>query len=163
VHIVCWVNRSAYLYVLWVNTEGQVLPVYPRLEGDWARRPAQETPVRQLRLPEKAGGVWPIDPGPAGMETLLLLAREEPLSRERERDLEKALTGLGPQPMADELDVAWFENGEVVRDEPERAPNLKATLESSNPLLRQQRALEERLKDLFPYRRGISFANRGGK
>jgi len=115
--------------------------------------------VRKLRLPAEPGGVWRIDPGPAGMETVLLLAREEPLRE----DLTKELAGLGPQPMVDELDVAWFENGEVVRDEPERAPNLKATLESSNPLLRQQRALEERLKGLFVYARGISFANRGGK
>jgi hypothetical protein len=61
------------------------------------------------------------------------------------------------------LDVAWFENGALVRDEPERAPNLKAPREGSNPLVRRQRALEERLEKLFPYRRGISFANRGGK
>jgi serine/threonine protein kinase len=159
VQVVASVNRPAYLYVLWVNTEGKVLPVYPWVKGDWRRRPAQEAPVRKLRLPAEPGGVWRIDPGPAGMETLLLLAREEPLRE----DLAKALAGLGPQPMVDEMDVAWFENGALVRDEAERAPNLKATLEGSNPLLRQQRALEERLKGHFSYSRGICFANRGGK
>jgi hypothetical protein len=94
------------------------------------------------------------------METLVLLARESPLPRDV--DLEKLLGKLGPQAMPDELAVAWFEDGEVVRDEPERAPNLGKSQASSNPLLRTQGLLRQRLRGLFAYSRAVSFANRGG-
>jgi serine/threonine protein kinase len=161
VRVVAELNRPAYLYVLWIDTRGKVLPVYPWLEGEWGRRPDQERPVQRLGLPEKPGDVWPILPGPAGMEALVLLARETPL--QREVDLAKALGDRGPQPLLDEMDVAWFENGELVRDEPERGPNLKEPGEGSNPVLRTQGLLRERLKDLgFTYTRAITFANRGG-
>jgi hypothetical protein len=114
-----------------------------------------------LSLPEKPGDIWPIKPGPAGMETLVLLARETPLPREV--DLAKALGDLGAQPLLDEMDVAWFENGELLRDEPERAPNLKEARLGSSPLLHTQGVLHERLKGLgFTYTRAITFANRGG-
>jgi hypothetical protein len=61
------------------------------------------------------------------------------------------------------MDVAWFENGELVRGDPERAPNLKEPREGSSPVLRAQGVLHERLKGLgFTYTRAVTFANRGG-
>jgi hypothetical protein len=161
VRVVAELNRPAYLYVLWIDTQGKVWPVYPWLEGEWDRRPEQERPVQRLSLPEKPGDIWPIKPGPAGMETLVLLARETPLPREV--DLAKALGDLGPQPLLDEMDVAWFENGELERGDPERGPNLKEPREGSSPVLRTQGALQERLKGLgFTYTQAVTFANRGG-
>jgi serine/threonine protein kinase len=160
VRVVAELNRPAYLYVLWIDTRGKVGPVYPWLGGEW-ERPEQERAVQRLSLPEKPGDIWPIKPGPAGMEALVLLAREAPLSPEV--DLAKALGDLGPQPLLDEMDVAWFENGELVRGEPERAPNLKEARPGSSPVLRTQGALQERLKGLgFTYTRAVTFANRGG-
>jgi hypothetical protein len=134
--------------------------VYPWLEGEW-ERPQQERAVQRLSLPEKPGDMWPIKPGPAGMETLVLLARETPLPREV--DLAKALGDLGAQPLLDEMDVAWFENGELERGDPERGPNLKEPREGSSPVLRTQGLLRERLKGLgFTYTQAVTFANRGG-
>jgi serine/threonine protein kinase len=161
VRVVAELNRPAYLYVLWIDTEGKPKPVYPWLGGEWGRRPEQERAVQRLSLPEKPEDVWRIEPGPAGMETLALLAREAPLPREV--DLAKALGDLGAQPLVDEMDVAWFENGELVRGEPERAPNLKEARPGSSPVLRTQGVLRERLKGLgFTYTRAVTFANRGG-
>jgi hypothetical protein len=160
VRVVAELNRPAYLYVLWIDTQGKVLPVYPWLGGEWGR-PEQERPVQRLSLPEKPGDIWPIKPGPAGMETLVLLARGAPLPPEV--DLAKALGELGQQPLLDEMDVAWFENGELVRGDPERAPNLKEARPGSSPVLRAQGVLQERLKGLgFTYTRAVTFANRGG-
>jgi serine/threonine protein kinase len=160
VRVVVKLNRPAYLYVLWIDTRGEVGPVYPWLEGEW-ERPEQERVVQRLSLPEKPGDIWPIKPGPAGMETLVLLARETPLPREV--DLAKALGDLGPQPLLDEQDVAWFENGELERGDPERGPNLKEPREGSSPVLHTQGLLRERLKGLgFTYTQAVTFANRGG-
>ena len=39
--------------------------------------------------------------------------------------------------------MAWFQNGEVVRDEPNRGPNLGKTHDASHPVLRTQRRLYE--------------------
>jgi hypothetical protein len=160
-------NRPAYLYVLWIDTEGTVLPVYPWIKGDWKRRP-EEKPVRKLQLPEKSTRPGPpvfhVDPGPAGMETMLLLVRETPLPADV--DLAKALSGLGRQGRSreEELnDVAWFENGRLVTREKERAANLKDVGESSNPVLRLQYTLRERLGGHFEYTRAVTFGNRGGK
>jgi serine/threonine protein kinase len=161
VRVVAELNRPAYLYVLWIDTRGEVGPVYPWREGKWGRRPEQERPVQRLNLPENPGEIWPILPGPAGMETLVLLAREAPLPPEV--DLAQALGELGPQPLLDEMDVAWFENGALVRGDPERAPNLKEARPGSSPVLRTQGVLHERLKGLgFTYTRAVTFANRGG-
>jgi hypothetical protein len=162
VRVLVDLNRGAYLYVLWIDTRGRALPVYPWVGGDWDRR-ARERPVARLRLPEKDGGWgwWTVDPGPAGLETLVLLARETPLPAGV--DLKAELAGLGAQPPADRegLAVAWFENGEVVRDEPQRAANLKAVLAGSNPLERVNQEVQRRLAGTFTYTRAVTFANLG--
>jgi hypothetical protein len=154
------VTRPAYLYVLWIDTQGKVLPVYPWREGEWSQRPEPEEPVQRLRLPEKAGDVWPIQSGPAGMETLALLVRETPLPRED--NLEALLGELGPQLLQDPQDVAWFENGAVVRGEKDRAANLKNPQPASNPLLGTQALLWEKLQPKGTFLRAVSFGNLGG-
>jgi hypothetical protein len=167
-------NRPAYVYVVWIDTEGNAGPVYPWLKGDWKRR-REEKPVRELLLPEEhigeppPGGwkgppVYRVVPGPSGMETLLLLVRETPLPEDV--DLGKALSGLGAQKREREEDlneVAWFENGQVVKDERERAANLAATETATSPVLRLQQALRQRLGGQFEYTRAVTFGNKGGK
>src|SRR5437773_2680275 len=70
-------NRPAYCYVVWIDTEGRATPLYPWLEEDWSKRPREQARDR-FALPEGDLSVAPLGPGPAGMETLLLLARAEP-------------------------------------------------------------------------------------
>jgi hypothetical protein len=168
VRVIAKVYRPGYLYVLWIDAQGEVLPVYPWLKGDWKRR-RQEQALAGLDLPEESetGGI-PIEPdaqgkNPQGMESLLLLVRETPLPGEV--DLAKLLAGLEPQERAKEEDllaVAWFENGQVVQNEKERKPNLKDIREADNPLLRLQRTLHERLSKHFAYTRAVMFGNRAG-
>jgi serine/threonine protein kinase len=167
-------NRPAYLYVLWIDTEGAIGPVHPWIEGDWKQR-RQEKPVRELLLPNRHSGAPPpggwkgpptyrVEAGPAGMETLLLLVRTTPLPQDV--DLKTALAGLGAQKRSnkDELsEVAWFEDGRLVRDEQGRGADLKVTVEGQNAVLRLHHTLRQRLGNQFEYTRAVTFGNQGGK
>ena len=64
-------NRRAYLYLLWIGTRGNVLPVYPWTNGSW-QGPMAEEPVSQVDLPADGRKGWPME-DPSGMETLMLL------------------------------------------------------------------------------------------
>src|SRR5262249_36584151 len=72
-------NRPAYVYLIWIDSTGAAQPVYPWQPGDWTRCPAEE-PVAHLLLPhpDASYGTWPLH-GPAGVDTLVLLARDTPL------------------------------------------------------------------------------------
>ena len=152
------VNRPAFLYVLWIDTTGKVWPVFPWTEGEWAEREPEE-PIQKLSLPRNTPD-WENKPGPPGMETLVLLVRTTPLPKEE--DLKTRLADLGPQKWLDPLAVVWFENGAVVTGEAQRAPNLKQVQGASNPALRTQQLLQDRLQGLFEYTRAVSFGNQGG-
>jgi serine/threonine protein kinase len=152
-------NRPAYLYLVWIDTEGKSTPVYPWDPGDWGSRPPHEQPVTQLSLPQIADTGWPIKEGPPGMETLLLLAREDPLPADI--NLEKILASLPRQHMQNPGSLVWFENGAVVRDNPDRAPNFFDAQRIDDPVLSTQRLLKEQLQPYFTYSRAVSFANQG--
>jgi serine/threonine protein kinase len=152
------INRPGYLYVLWIDTQGQVLPVYPWLEGDWQYW-REEEPLQVLSLPEKVGEIYKMEPGPPGMETILLLVRDTPWPREL--DLQALLGKLEPQPQVDPQAIAWFENGVCVRGEANRAPNWKAQ-PASDAVLRTQQRVHERLHEYFGYLRAVCFASQGG-
>jgi serine/threonine protein kinase len=152
-------NRPGFLYVLWIDTQGQILPVYPWLEGDWQRW-REEQPLQVLSLPEKVGEIYKMAPGQPGMETLLLLVRDTQWPRQQ--DLRALVGQLDPQPLLDPHALAWFENGRLVQKEANRAPNLKAQL-ASNGMVRTQQRLSERLHPHFSYLRAVCFANQGGR
>jgi hypothetical protein len=144
------------VYVVWIDARGKATPLYPWEGFDWQRRPAQEEPVQRLLLPE-GGGIYPIDPSPEGLETLLLLVRETPL--ERDVDLPNLLGDLGPQAWPDLRYAAWFQNGVEVTDEPDRAPSRIG--ESANPAVRTQQRVQQRLGEWFVFTRAVSFGNQG--
>lgn len=153
------VNRPAYLYVLWIDSTGKVWPVYPWLAGRWDR-PAQEQPIQRLSLPSQPDEGWPIEAGPAGMNTLVMLARETPLSADV--DLAGLLAGLPVQTAQHMQAALWFENGEVVRKEALRAPNFFNPQLIDDPVLRTLNILKQRLEPHFRYSRAVSFADQGG-
>jgi hypothetical protein len=152
-------NRPAYLYIVWIDADGQAAPVYPWRPGRWQDRPAAEAPAARLSLPAEADRYWPIKPGPAGMETLLLLVRETPLPRDV--DLRPLLAGLPHQAWQHPRAAIWFENGAVARNEPERGPNFFDVRQKEDPVLQAQQRIHQRLQRLFAYSRAVSFANRG--
>jgi hypothetical protein len=111
----------------------------------------------------ESGQGAPLGPGPSGVEALLLLAREEPLPAGV--DLVPRFAGLPRQAGLDPLQppvAVWLENGEPVRDEPERAPiNLGQTQALEDPVWRARALLRDGLRPLFPYTRAVCFTFQG--
>jgi serine/threonine protein kinase len=156
-------NRPAYVYVVWIDSDGVVLPMYPWIEQDWKRR-VPEAKAATFKLPQVKGGwgAWEMGPGKRGLETMVLLCRDDLLPEDV--DLKGLLGKFGPQPLGgQELTVvAWFENGDTVRDEPLRAP-LAKPVEGGNPLERLNREVHRRVKEHFSYTRSITYGNEGDR
>jgi hypothetical protein len=153
------IDPPAYLYVIMIDTEGKAAPLYPWQPGRWAERPAAEQPRGRLSLPAEPDAGWEVAAGPAGMETLLLLARPTPLPPGE--DLAALLAGLPPQKEQGLRAAVWFESGEVVRGEADRVFTSFDPKQIDDPVLRTQALLQGRLKPLFPYTRAVSYANQG--
>jgi hypothetical protein len=152
-------NRSAYLYLVWIGTDGAAHPVYPWKPGDWTARISPERPTVTLSLPERIDGGWEIE-GPAGMETLVLLAREEPLPLGIK--IIDLFAGLPFQTLQSDQALVRLDHGEVVNDrETTRSPIFSEVKPLSDPVLRTQRMLTERLTPHFAVIQSVSFANQG--
>jgi hypothetical protein len=155
------VNRPAYLYLIQLDTLGRPVPLYPWQPGSWVQRPAQEQPVDHVWLPEDTEGGWPVGAGERGMETLMLLARETPLPPDV--DLAALLAGL-PRPREQNLRAAvWFENGEVVRNVPDRGFASFDAERINDPVLRTQELLRHNLRPHFSYTYAVSYAFQGNE
>ncbi len=157
--IVVELIRPAYLYLLWIDARGKVQPVYPWRNGHWEERPAKEEPVRKVRLPDAADEFYPMKKGVAGMETLVLLARDTPLPDTV--DLRRELADLPAQQEKDLRARIWFEDGRIVRDDPQRDPRLDARRKGHPVLQVQERIRQLQMRHGFVYSRAVSFANRG--
>ena len=153
-------NRPAYVYLLWVGGDGKVAPVYPWRPGDWRNRTEQEQPIDHLSLPPEQDRGWPMGGG-AGMETIVLLARDTPLPPTV--DLESAAAGLQPQKVQSPDALVEFEGGHPVTESMDhtRAPLFFDSQRIDDPLLQNQQLLEERLGRHFQFISAVSFANRG--
>jgi len=157
-------GRPAYLYLVWLDSSGVATPLWPWAKSDWRNRPAdRDRPRQTLSIPAESATGHPLDPGPSGIESLLLLVRETPLPAGE--DLSLRFAGQPKQAGLNPLQTrvaAWFENGEPVRDEPERVPiNLNQTQAITDPLWRTRALLRDELQPLFPYTRAVCFAFRG--
>ena len=82
-------NRPAFVYVIWIDGQGNVTPLYPwNLESDFPDwKPLEpEKATAELTLPAGGDGKVLAIEGPGGVETLVLLVRDQPLSaQEHER------------------------------------------------------------------------------
>jgi hypothetical protein len=152
-------NRPAFLYLFWIDAQGEAIPVYPWRPGTWDSRPAQENPVAEVNYPPEPDRGYAIEEAHDGMETLLLLACEEPLPAGE--DVRALLAGLPVQRRQNPQAAVWFEDWEVVTDEPGRAPNFFRVDLRQDPVLLTQRMLKERLAGRVAYSRAASFATEG--
>jgi serine/threonine protein kinase len=181
VRIQATLNRQAFLYLVWVDSTGAVTLLPP---SDQQREQGKERPITELFWPAREYGSK-LGAGSAGIETLLMLTREEPLPAQI--DLVALLKGIRVPPSGNPrapkgklepskaehqtafLDPAWFENGRPVRDgtdslarafkdrSPPRADDRLPVAED-DPVLQLHAFVYTRLQDLFPYSRAVSFA-----
>ncbi len=153
------IEPAAYLYLFWIDSEGQAAPVYPWTPGQWGTRPAQEERVSRLDLPANPTKGYTIKGDQEGMETLVLLARDEPLPAD-EAALRGDLSGLPPQRpvQGDGCAAVWFENGRVVENDPDRRRRSFEVNDINDPVLRLQDLLQRKLQPQGQFTAAVSFA-----
>jgi len=154
-------SRSAYLYVIWIDTTGKAIPFYPWTDDQW-KWPDVEQPVeKKLELPLD-GRDYENQPGPAGTETILLLASDTPLSRSE--SLDQRLAGLMvPSQSLVPDEAMWFKDWKLDRFHSLRAPHPTKTVEHRHPAERMHGELQRRLGPLFGWSRAVAFGNVGGE
>jgi hypothetical protein len=163
------VDRPAYLYVLWLGSDGKVAPIYPWKDQDWTKRPEREEKVKNLDLPEETVETWPLPPSPPGLETLVLLAREDsPLPPEADTTLERELAGPWTTQIPKGMTKAvWLEHGkEFVLDgqgkKQERSAPSPTPRTSDDPVLQIREVLKKKIEPLGNYNWAVIVPNQGG-
>jgi hypothetical protein len=160
-------NRPCYIYVVWLDSSGKVTPVFPWIDQKWNQMPAEQQKRDSLSWPETTNG-QPVfmDPGPSGIEALILLVRDEPWPADK--DMAALFADLPrPKPAAKNETIraaAWFENGKLITKEKEQdrgSINEKRILDTQDPLLYLQDLLRTKLKSDFPYSRAVCFSVQG--
>jgi hypothetical protein len=155
------VQPAGYVYLFWIDTEGGVVPVFPWEAGKWGARNAPEEPTDRLELPERTNGGYTIVGDQEGMETLVMVVRSEPLPIE-EAALRRSLSNLPAQrPVQNPLAAVWFENGQVVENDPKRVRASFEVRDVNDPVLRLQDLLRRKLQALGPFTSAVSFARLG--
>jgi serine/threonine protein kinase len=161
------VNRPAYLYLFWIGSDGKAAPLYPWKDRDWTRRSPNEDKVEGIELPEVITDTWELPPSAPGVETLVLLAREDsPLPRDTDTTLERDLAGPRTTwAQGGKHAAVWLENGQVFglddQGNSREMPGL-ATRKSDDPVLRIRRLLKETISTLGSYHRAVIVPNQGG-
>lgn len=157
-------TRPAYFYVLNLDATGKVLPMYPWRNNDWDDI-TKEEPRDFFCIPDPSKGDWAkLTAGPSGMEAVVVLARDTPLTA-GERQRLRTLLGVWPkeQGVFDPLRAAVSIGADKVhfadaRDQaargaihPEDAGVLK------DPVLRLQQVLQGDLGSLGVALRGVCY------
>jgi serine/threonine protein kinase len=159
-------NRPAHAYLLWIDPQGEVRPVYPWEPNSAWKLTGNDEPLQGgLLLPKTADGKyarWPLS-GPGGVETVVLLAREEPLTKREQGNFSSWVARIPPMPKFPEDHAAAFfasegsESGKIALDR-----GFEATVvEDDNPLFQIDSLLRERFGSRFDLIQAISFTNRG--
>ena len=155
-------NQPAYTYLVWLDCEGQVLPLYPwnseSLEHKYIHQPPPTRQAAKLVYSPLLGGGWTFGKR-GGVETVLLLARRTPLDSKTQLG-----TLLAPLPspamrLRDELVVLGLNTG---------ADSVSTLLANSRGDEQEALAADEPLRKLlfqlgqhFELVRAVRFAHEG--
>jgi hypothetical protein len=162
-------TRPAYLYLLWIDTQAKLFRMHGWAEGSWQPL-ASLAPVSSLQLPqddpERGPQSIPLE-GPAGTESVVLLARLTPLdhplnalwpnlSEGLEGQLGDAVAKLPPDPARGyEFTCRQEEFADSTKGPGKPMPV------SDDPLALLQLVLREGVGRHFALVHALSFANRG--
>jgi serine/threonine protein kinase len=103
VHLEARLNQPAYAYLLWLDSQGQVVSLYPWSNQHFGPRPTVEAEQESIQSPLAIDEGWPMR-GPGGLETAVLLVRSSPLPVST--DLAALIDSLPPVPLGDPQEVA---------------------------------------------------------
>ncbi len=156
-------NHEAYLYVIYLDARGEASPLFPWRQYNWSDRPLEQK-RQQLNLPEdpqKDGS--PLQSGPSGIEAVLLLTREEPLSARGVQQLQSLFAKAPPQGKFDPLrGVVWLGKEERFGNALDRGrPNLDQSGTLVDPVERMRRLVRSDLHDMGGEVRGVCYPFQG--
>jgi serine/threonine protein kinase len=156
VHVL--LRQPRYLYVIWLDAESEIAPVYPWSMGDWQERDTENL-VERLELPSGGGDhVWTMEAGDLGMEMLLVLGRSTPLPTDF--PLADRLRNLPLLPPASPPSLLRFDYEKLERPTGERHIDPTRIDRVRDPALALQQVLRERLSEDFPLLLGLAFPTR---
>jgi hypothetical protein len=161
VHLEVRLNQPACVYLLWVDSQGNVDPLYPWMHGfGFSNLPRAGALVQELQSPPELNKGWRVV-GPSGLETAMLLVRRNPLPAEGAKDLERMIGKLGASRFRNpkECAVLRWDLGQLsIAQEMGQNRGLdKEAAEIDEPLL----ALMQRLQSHFDMMRAFRFAHQG--
>jgi tRNA A-37 threonylcarbamoyl transferase component Bud32 len=152
VHLHATLNRPAYVYLIWIDSEGKTIPLYPwdadRSDALWEAPLLKDSaaPTKEVHCPQVSNQGFAAV-GVPGMQHVVLLARTTPLESPA-RTLQSALKDLPASPLANSREVAYLEwspsNGSHVMELRGIAPGK--TKEFDAPVFNQ---LKDRLQKDF--------------
>jgi hypothetical protein len=160
------VDPPAYLYLVWVDPDHDVTPVYPwnpAAERWQGTRPALEEPTGRVSLPPNEADRWTAQSAKPGIATMVLFARSTPLDATDEvlEGWFKELPEL-PLPHGGNGSAMWFDDYGVVSADPSRRRGF-AIEPSNDPFERWQGQLQRSLGGRAQFETAVSFARTGRK
>jgi hypothetical protein len=111
IHFHVTLKRPAYVYLIWIDSEGQTTPLYPwdavRSTASWNAPLLNVRKIDDLHFPPDLNVGLPVE-GTPGMQHVVLLARTEPLESPG-AFFQNALKNLPPTPISNNREVAYLE------------------------------------------------------
>jgi hypothetical protein len=156
-------NRPADLYVVHLDARGEASTLFPRHKYNWDAPPPRQKLTR-LRVPEDPlKGAAPLEAGPSGVEAVLLLARDQPLSAAEVGRLRGVFEAKPPPAKFDALlGAVWLSGEERFGNARDRArPNLDQGGTVLDPVERMRRLVRGELKAFAEDVRGVCYPFEG--
>lgn len=163
--IVATADRPAYFYLIQLESTGSAAPLYPWKNYDWKQR-GPEQARDGLRWPDDpVKNAAPLSDSPSGIEAIVLLVRDTPLSAEEHARLPDLFADFPAAGKADLLRGAvWLSNQDVPRlsreeDRGRLDPGKAARL--NDPVDRVRILVREELPKLFSQSRAVCYSFQG--
>jgi hypothetical protein len=160
VEVTIKLNRAAFIYVVWIDSENNVIPLYPWKDRKWEER-LSETKQKELKVPGDDES-YPIGAQPKGIESILVFVREDMLPR----DFERTLQGLPQHYPAPRI---WIEKHCCMWSKGKKTESESDTLAPGQPhnpiepIQQMQESIYEQVRTRFDDVRAVTFANRGNR
>lgn len=155
-------KQPAYVYLVWLDSQGKVTPLYPwnqdEIEVKDANQPPPARGATRVVVNPSIGDVWRFGNG-SGLQTVLLLARRTPLPQGVQ--LGSLLGVLPPVKMrqADEAAILGWDH--ATRSTTTILAQKRGTEAEAREVDQALLALMDRLADQFEFIRAVRFAHDG--
>ena len=161
-------TRPAYFYVLNLDAAGEVWPMYPWRKNDW-----EDVAEEKLRdffcIPDpSAGDAAKLQAGPSGIEAVVVLARDRPLTAEERQQLRTLIGGWPREQGAfDPLRAAVSIGGDTVHFADDHDQAVRGAIKDDDavvlkdPVLRLRHVLQGDVRSLEVAARGVCYTFQG--